>query len=163
MNSVFLGIGTNLGNREGNIAKAVSAIETSIGKVKIASSIYETEPWGFQTYDQFLNQVVTAETTLGPQQVLEKIHQIEALLGRVRGESQYISRVIDIDMLFFNNDIVNETGLQIPHPLLHERKFVLVPLCEIAPDMRHPVSGKTIAELLEECGDKSEVIGFRPA
>jgi 2-amino-4-hydroxy-6-hydroxymethyldihydropteridine pyrophosphokinase len=157
MEIVFLGIGTNLGNRENNLEQAIARIEEYIGRILKSSSIYETEPWGFQAKDEFLNMVVKVETTLTPSGLLGRILMIESLLGRVRGQKQYISRLIDIDILLYEDLIVDEESLKIPHPLLQERKFVLVPLCEIASEMIHPVLKKSIADLLEICEDKSEV------
>ena len=157
MKIVFLGIGTNLGNREINLEQAVAGIEENIGTVLQSSSIYETDPWGFESKDKFLNMIVKVETTLSPSLLLEKIKIIESLLGRVRGGMRYSSRLIDIDILLYEDLIVDEERLVIPHPLMHERKFVLVPLCEIAPEMIHPVLKKSIAELLKICEDRSEV------
>jgi 2-amino-4-hydroxy-6-hydroxymethyldihydropteridine diphosphokinase len=161
MKRVFLGIGTNLGNREGNLEQAVAKIEEYIGPILNSSSIFETEPWGFQAKDEFLNLVVKVETELTPSGLLGRIMMIESLLGRVRSETHYTSRLIDIDILFYEDMILDEETLKIPHPLLHERKFVLVPLCEIDPEMVHPVLKKSISELLEKCKDKSRVKKFR--
>ena len=158
MKKVFLGIGTNLGNKEGNLEQAVARIEEYIGPVLESSSIYETEPWGFQAKDEFLNVVVKVETELPPSGLLGRILMIESLLGRVRGKKQYSSRLIDIDILLYEDLIVDEESLKIPHPLLHERKFVLIPLCEIASEMIHPVLKKSFADLLELCDDKSKVL-----
>jgi 2-amino-4-hydroxy-6-hydroxymethyldihydropteridine diphosphokinase len=157
MKIVFLSIGTNLGNRESNLEQAVAKIEGSIGPVLSSSSVYETEPWGFKAKDEFLNMVVKVETDLTPSGLLGRILMIESLLGRVRGKEQYISRLIDIDILFYENMIVDEESLKIPHALLHKRKFVLVPLCELDPCFIHPGLKKSLAELLELCEDKSEV------
>jgi 2-amino-4-hydroxy-6-hydroxymethyldihydropteridine diphosphokinase len=157
MNKVFLGIGTNLGERAANLKEAVSKIDEIIGRVSRASSVYETEPWGFIAEEQFYNMVVETETALSPSGVLGAILMIEAQLGRLRTGEQYSSRSIDIDILFYNDIVMNEESLVIPHPHLHERKFVLVPLCEIASGFVHPVMNKTIAELLESCVDNSEV------
>lgn len=157
MKFVFLGIGTNLGNREKNLKEAVERIEESIGPVVKCSSVYATEPWGFQTEDEFLNMVVKVETKLTPSGLLGRILMIESLLGRIRGKQQYSSRVIDIDLLLYADMIIDEKSLKIPHPLMHERKFVLVPLCEIEPEMVHPVLKKSIASLLKSCKDKSKV------
>ena len=157
MKKVFLGIGTNLGNRESNLKEAVARIEEYIGPVVKSSSVYETEPWGFQTENEFLNMVVKVETKLTPSGLLGRILMIESLSGRVRGEKQYTSRVIDIDLLLYENMIIDEESLKIPHPLMHERRFVLVPLCEIESQMIHPVLNKSIASLLGACKDKSKV------
>jgi 2-amino-4-hydroxy-6-hydroxymethyldihydropteridine diphosphokinase len=161
MKRVFLGIGTNLGNREGNLEQAVAKIEEYIGPILNSSSIFETEPWRFQAKDEFLNLVVKVETILTPSGLLGRIMMIESLLGRVRSETHYTSRLIDIDILFYEDMILDEETLKIPHPLLHERKFVLVPLCEIDPEMVHPVLKKSISELLEKCEDKSRVKKFK--
>ena len=160
MEIVFLGIGTNLGNRESNLEQAVARIEEYIGPVLNSSSIYETAPWGFQSEDEFLNMVVKVETELIPSGLLGRILMIESLLGRVRGEKRYSSRLIDVDILLYENLIINEASLKIPHPLLQERKFILVPLCEIASEVIHPILKKSVAELLEICEDRSEVRKF---
>jgi len=160
MKIVFLGIGTNLGNRESNLEEAVARIREYIGPVLDSSSIYETEPWGFHAKDEFLNKVVKVNTELTPSGLLGRILMIESLLGRVRGQVRYSSRLIDIDILLYEDLIVEEESLKIPHPLLQQRKFVLVPLCEIASEIIHPVMKKSIAELLEICEDKSEVKKF---
>jgi 2-amino-4-hydroxy-6-hydroxymethyldihydropteridine diphosphokinase len=157
MKKVFLGLGTNMGNRAENLSKAAKSIEIEIGRVLKTSSVYETEPWGFHSEEQFLNMVLCAETVLPPSEVLKRILSIETLLGRVRGGNQYVSRVIDIDILLYDDQIIEEESLKIPHPLFHERKFVLVPLCEIEPDLMHPGLGKRIKELLRDCKDKSEI------
>jgi 2-amino-4-hydroxy-6-hydroxymethyldihydropteridine diphosphokinase len=161
MKIVFLGIGTNLGNREKNLELAIAGIGQSIGKVLISSSVFQTEPWGFQSEEDFLNMVVKIETELGPYVLLEKILAIESLMGRVRGPEHFSSRIIDIDILLYDNIIIDEENLKIPHPLLQERRFVLVPLCEIAAELMHPVLKKTFKELLEECEDKGVVKKYR--
>lgn len=160
MKIVFLGIGTNLGDREHNLVKTVEMIEEFIGPVIRSSSTYETEPWGFQSENKFLNLVLKVETNLTPSGILGRILRIESLLGRLRGPERYSSRIIDIDILLYENMVIDEESLKIPHPLLHERKFVLVPLCEIAPDTIHPVFWKTFRELLLVCKDRSEVKKF---
>ena len=160
MKIVFLGIGTNLGNRELNLEQAITRIEEFIGPVLMTSSIYETEPWGFQAEDKFLNLVVKAETKLTPSGLLGRILMIESLMGRVRGPNRYSSRLIDIDILVYEEMIIDQESLKIPHPLLQERRFVLVPLCEIASEMIHTVLKKSYAELLKICEDKNEVKKF---
>jgi 2-amino-4-hydroxy-6-hydroxymethyldihydropteridine diphosphokinase len=157
MKVVFLGIGTNLGDRASNLKEAFSSIEEHIGPVLDSSSVYETEPWGFQAEEQFLNMVLKVETKLSPSGLLGRILMIEALLGRVRNVKQYSSRVIDIDILLYDDNIVEEETLKIPHPKMHGRKFVLVPLNEIAPETVHPALRKTVTSLLKSCKDQSIV------
>lgn len=157
MKRVFLGIGSNLGKREKNIREAVEKIMEFIGPVINSSSLYETEPWGFRSENEFLNMVVEVDTNLKPSGLLGRLLIIESLLGRTRGENKYTSRLIDIDILLYNNKVMDNKVLVIPHPLMHERNFVLIPLCEIAPDMIHPVMKKTISELLKDCPDKSKI------
>ena len=154
MNKVFLGIGTNLGDRSANLKEALTKINEIIGRVSGRSSVYETEPWGFKADEQFYNMVAVVETQLSPSGVLGAILMIEALLGRVRSGKQYTSRNIDIDILLYNDLVMNDEALTIPHPHLHERKFVLVPLCEISPQLVHPVLKKNVKELVELCKDQ---------
>jgi 2-amino-4-hydroxy-6-hydroxymethyldihydropteridine diphosphokinase len=161
MKNVFLGLGTNLGNRELNLERAVSAIGLSIGTVVISSSIYQTEPWGFHSDEEFLNMVVKTETDMAPIVLLERILSIESVMGRVRGPEHFSSRLIDIDILLYEDMIINEENLKIPHPLLQDRRFVLVPLCQLAAELIHPVLKKTYGELLEECEDKGIVKKYR--
>lgn len=157
MHKVFLGLGTNMGNREANLKEAIAQINRSIGEILNVSSVFETEPWGFEAELNFFNMSVEVETSHTPSGVLGAILMIETQLGRIRTETQYSSRVIDIDILFYDDLIMNEITLKIPHPLLHKRKFVLVPLNEIAPDFIHPVLKKSINSLLNSCEDQSEV------
>ena len=157
MKTVFLGIGTNLGDKEDNLKKALVMIEESIGHIVASSSIYETEPWGFECRHEFLNMVVLVKTDLKPSGLLGRILMTEARMGRLREAKKYSSRIIDIDILLYNKQIIKMVDLVIPHPLMHERRFVLVPLCEIAPEGIHPVFKKTFTKLLEECRDGSRV------
>ncbi len=159
---IYLGIGSNLGNRSGNLTRAVELISSMIGPVKLMSGVYESTPWGFDCKEKFLNQVVCSETAQEPDKVLEMVHIIETLIGRERAKEGggYHPRVIDIDILFYGNEIINRENLVIPHPFIHRRLFVLVPLCSIAPGLVHPVFGKSIRELFEECTDSGEVVPF---
>ena len=158
MNKVFLGIGTNLGDRKRNLREATEHIEEHIGNILNSSSVYETPPWGLEAEDDFLNMVIEVETIHSPSELLNQISSIESFMGREKNQDRYSSRVIDIDILFYNDLVLNENGLKIPHRLIHERKFVLVPLCEIAPDILHPVLVKSMKVLLEECRDRSKIL-----
>ena len=157
MQQVFLISGCNLGNRTDNMAMVLKEIEYSIGKVCNVSKLYETEPWGFSAKEPFLNQVIEVVTSLHPAEVLQKATQIENKMGRKRTGNGYSSRVMDIDLLFYGNLVIQRPDLEIPHPRLHLRRFVLEPLVEIAPDFIHPVLNKTILVLLNELDDEKGV------
>jgi 2-amino-4-hydroxy-6-hydroxymethyldihydropteridine diphosphokinase len=161
MKRIFLGIGTNLGKREDNLKKALVLIKEHVGPVKLASSVHETEPWGFHSENDFLNMVVEVETTLSPSGLLGRVLMIESLLGRLREGKEYKSRIIDIDILLYGQRVIEKKVLVIPHPLMHARRFILVPFCEIAGDMIHPVLKKSIQELLKGCKDKSRVRKYK--
>jgi 2-amino-4-hydroxy-6-hydroxymethyldihydropteridine diphosphokinase len=160
MEKVYLGLGTNLGDRELNLRKAINNVNELIGSVVLVSSIYETEPVGFRSEEKFLNMVAEVDTMLKPSGVMDMILKAEALLGRVRKGNKYTSRIIDLDILLFGNRIIENDSLSVPHPMMHERRFVLIPLCEIAPDLVHPILEKIIKTLLSECQDKSSVIKY---
>ena len=157
MKKIYLGIGTNLGKKVKNLEEAQAGIEEYIGNLVFTSSIYETEPWGFRSKSTFLNMVAEVETNLDPQELLKNLLMIESLLGRKRDGTEYASRIMDLDILLYNDQVVVKDRLVIPHPLMHERKFVLIPLCEIAPGLIHPVLKKSIKELLDECRDRNKV------
>lgn len=158
MNKLFFEIGGNQGNKISNISLAKEAITNNIGIIVNESGIYESPPWGFESNDSFYNQTLLVETKLPIEKVLERLLEIEKLLGRVRSASRYSSRTMDIDILFYDKVIMNTDLLSIPHPRMHLRKFVLIPLCEIAPDFIHPVFNKDIKQLLNECKDDSECL-----
>ncbi len=157
MNTVVLLIGGNEGERLMFLQQAVEQIEKRVGEVLKKSSIYETEPWGFSAEQNFLNQALVVSTGKSPQETLKECLQIEENLGRQRLSEGYASRTMDIDILFFNEEIIQTTELEIPHPRLHQRLFVLLPLVEIMPDFIHPVLKKNISALLENCQDMLKV------
>jgi 2-amino-4-hydroxy-6-hydroxymethyldihydropteridine diphosphokinase len=158
MSTAFLGIGTNSGDKVKNLEKAISLTGKVIGKIILSSSVYETDPVGFSSENKFLNMALKVETELSPQQLLSKIFFIEKQLGRVRTTERYTDRTIDIDILIYEDLVLNDKNLVIPHPLLHERRFVLEPLSEIAPDLIHPLFNMTIDSLRRSCMDTSKVI-----
>jgi len=158
MNEAYLCLGGNLGNCTETFEKAVKLLEKRAVRAYRSSSVYMSGAWGMEKAPDFYNQVVAIKTNHSAQQLMELILEIERTLGRERTESNtYQSRTIDIDILFFNEEIIHTTTLDIPHPRLHLRRFVLEPLNEIAPGYMHPVLKKTVAELLHECGDNSPI------
>lgn len=155
----LISTGSNLGQRSGHLASALTALQKAGAELIKASAIYETEPWGFESGEAFLNQVLEMDTGISPPKMMDRILEIEHKLGRTRNHANgYESRKIDIDILLIDNLIVREKGLEVPHPRLHERKFVLVPAVEIAPDWKHPVFKQSLLELLRECADKQSVV-----
>ncbi|MEZ4999923.1 MAG: 2-amino-4-hydroxy-6-hydroxymethyldihydropteridine diphosphokinase [Bacteroidales bacterium] len=134
----YIGIGSNIGDRNGNLLRATEYLSDRTGKVISLSGIYETEPWGFSAGTPFLNMAAGVETALLPGELLKELIDIETGMGRVRSGSGYQSRIIDLDILFYDDLVLNTEALVIPHPLLHRRSFVLDPLAEIAPDLVHP-------------------------
>jgi 2-amino-4-hydroxy-6-hydroxymethyldihydropteridine diphosphokinase len=157
MIKLYLLLGGNLGNKQQVFADARTRLEKQVGFISAQSAIYETEPWGFESEDLFWNQALKLKTDLSPEDVLAQTQLIEKELGRIRKEKQYDSRVIDIDILFFGDQVVKTGNLTVPHPRIQERKFALVPLCEIAGDFIHPLFQKSILELLDECPDHLKV------
>ena len=144
--SVFIGLGSNLGDRLGNLHEAVSSIQPEVYNLA-CSPVYETPPWGYLDQPKFLNQVIQSETDLQPMDLLFHFKEIETRLGRQPG-IQFGPRLIDLDILFFDDLVIDSPPLTIPHPRLEGRGFVLLPLAQLAPDLRHPVLGKTMRELL---------------
>ena len=156
MNKLFLITGGNIGDRKKNLETAASLIKERVGKITKLSKIYETEAWGIKNQRVFYNQVLVVESKFSAREVLTTILKIEEEMGRKRTVKN-AARIIDIDILFFNDDIVNEQNLVIPHPEIGNRRFVLSPLNEIAPQMVHPVLKKTIQQLLSESKDQLNV------
>lgn len=156
MNIVYLLIGGNMGERMANLAAARNRINIDCGRITASSSIYETEAWGYKEQPAFLNQALAIETSLEAEKLMEEILKIEMALGRKRA-IPLGPRIIDIDIIYFNDENINSSNLTIPHPSMADRKFVLTPLVEIAPAFIHPILLKTNQVLLKECGDSSVV------
>ena len=151
-------IGSNQGQRELTISQSIKMLAERCGKVFLLSSLYETEPWGFIAEQNFLNQVVALDTEMNPYVLLRELLMIEKELGRKRHDVEgYESRPIDLDILYYDDMIINDDDLILPHPRLHKRRFALMPLCDIAADFIHPVFKRSNRELLNECEDISEV------
>lgn len=161
MDGIYLLLGTNLGDRISNLADCRNAIANRIGEVPVVSSIYETAPWGVKKQSAFLNQVIEIETTIAPDKLLTQLLAIEKIMGRVRRE-KWGTRIIDIDILYYHDQIINTKRLTVPHPEIQNRHFTLAPLVEIIPEVIHPILGKSHLELLEVCHDNLEVMKWQP-
>jgi 2-amino-4-hydroxy-6-hydroxymethyldihydropteridine diphosphokinase len=156
VNITYLLLGSNLGNKKNNLKQAILHLAEQAGQVTQQSSMYETLPWGVSDQPSYWNQVVVMATDLAPLALLQVIHRIEKQMGRER-RTRYESRVIDIDILYFNDITLQTENLIIPHPQMAYRRFTLVPLAEIAPQLVHPVLHRTNDELLQHCADELEV------
>lgn len=159
MNTIYLLLGSNMGNSEQQLSDAILQIMQQIGKVTNKSSLYTTAAWGNTNQPEFLNQVVMVQSELAALPLLENILFIEKKMGRVR-TIKNAPRVIDIDILFFNKEIISTANLTVPHPEIENRRFVLIPLNELSPDFVHPVSGLTVHTLLKNCTDALDVKKF---
>lgn len=158
---LYLSLGSNLGNREINLIKAREQLEKFFGSTDLASGIYETLPWGVSSTNKYLNQVLVYSTNLEALSCLYETNKIEKKLGRnMLDKGTYRDRLIDIDILFLSEETHSCTELRIPHPEIQNRRFVLQPLMEIAPEFIHPLLGKSVSGLLEECKDENEVKHF---
>lgn len=157
MNKAYLLTGGNLGDRIQNLATARDHINEQCGTIITASSLYETAAWGNTDQPAFLNQALEILTTLNARQLIRRILKIEKMMGRIRKE-KYGPRIIDIDILLFNNERHNYQFLKLPHPEMQNRRFALLPLSEIAPGIIHPLLYKTITELLKDCKDELQVL-----
>jgi len=155
--TVYLALGSNVGNRAANLKAAIAALPPQM-EVKAKSRVYETPPWGYTNQEKFLNQAVKARTYLEPEPLLKHLKRLEVALGRVP-TFQYGPRLIDIDILLYDDLVFDSADLKIPHPQMHERGFVLLPLMDIAPDLVHPVKKQTIRQLIAFC----DVSGIAPA
>jgi 2-amino-4-hydroxy-6-hydroxymethyldihydropteridine diphosphokinase len=156
MNTVYFSLGSNIGNRQKYLNDALKMIDERIGRILKKSSVYETEPWGKTDQPMFLNMVIAVDTLLSANDVLNEILEIERKLGRIRIE-KWSERKIDIDILFYNNEVIVENNLVVPHPYMDERRFVMYPLDEIASDFIHPVLKVSVRDLLITCQDKTRI------
>ncbi|MDC3104829.1 2-amino-4-hydroxy-6-hydroxymethyldihydropteridine diphosphokinase [bacterium] len=156
MNEVYLQLGSNIGDRLDNLDQSIKIITERIGNVLEKSSVYESTPWGVVNQRNFLNQVIFVKSNFDPYTILDLVLQIEKDMGRIRIE-KWGERIIDIDILFIDDLIIESENLCIPHEFIAKRKFVLQPMCEIAPGFIHPKLNKTISQLLEECIDDKKV------
>jgi len=158
MHEVFLSLGSNLGDRMACLNKAAGLITSFAGSIIKVSSVYETEPWGCSHNNNVYNMALELETSLKPMELLKRLQKIEKQCGRKSSDVRYAARTLDIDILFYDNEMIETDHLKIPHPLIHERRFVLFPMVEIAPLFVHPVLAKTISQLLANCGDEKKVV-----
>ena len=156
MNTAYLLIGGNLGDRAAYLAEAVNHISARCGPVTNTSSLYETAAWGNTNQPAFYNKAIRVETMLDPETLLERLLAIELEMGRIR-EEKYGPRTIDLDILMMDDKVLDTNTLTIPHPQLHNRRFALLPLAEIAPSLHHPILDKTVSELLVNCPDTLDV------
>ena len=165
MRRAVLLTGSNSAERYSRLQRAAELVAQRVGQLHCCSGIYTSPPWGFSAATEFCNQAIVVDTALGPQELLEEVLDIERQVGRNRPAEQaekeltqerYASREIDIDIIFYQNDVISTPSLTVPHPLMAEREFVLRPLCEVMPDFRHPVLGRTMQELLEDVKTKGE-------
>lgn len=157
--SVFVLLGSNLGDRELLVNQAYKMMDKRCGEIVAKSRLYESEPWGFQAEYWFLNQVIVLKTTLSPDDLMRKLLSIEKELGRDRSQPHegYVSRPMDLDILYYGSEIIDTQMVTAPHPRLHQRRFTLLPLCDVAPDFVHPTMKKTNLQLLDECQDAGKV------
>ena len=157
MSEVSILLGGNQGDKHKIFFETRKLISEKIGTIEALSSLYETEPWGFVS-DLFWNQALTVSSTLLPEEVLIRAQDIENKMGRKRLSENYEARPIDIDLMFYDDLQINSSFLTIPHPLMAQRRFMLVPLAEISPEKIHPLTGLTIKEMLGLCPDKLKVV-----
>jgi len=156
MTRAYVGLGSNIGDRRAALEEAVRRLETGAGRVAARSCVYRTDPVEVIDQEEFMNQVLALDTSLEPAVLLGRCLAIERAMGRVRTRDKG-PRVIDLDLLFYGDTVLKERGLEVPHPRLHLRRFVLAPLAEIAPGLRHPGLRLTVAALLDRCPDLSRV------
>jgi 2-amino-4-hydroxy-6-hydroxymethyldihydropteridine diphosphokinase len=158
MTKIYCSLGSNMGDRLNNLARGVECLTHEKIKVVAQSSIYETSPWGVDSQDMYLNQVIGIETNISPEDLIKIIQNCERKLGRNSKQGHMQARVLDIDIIFYGDQIISTPNIELPHPRMHQRMFVLIPLLELDEDFVHPVMGKAVWELYNECRDESEVI-----
>jgi len=159
LHSAYLSLGSSQGNKSRNLQQALDKIAENCGIISKVSNVYETEPWGFEMEENFLNLAALVQTEMQPAELMKTLLEIEKQMGRKRPiETRYSSRSIDIDIIFYDDLILKLPGLTIPHPHAHERRFVLQPLTDINPEYMHPTLSKSVTQLLSECSDKGKII-----
>ena len=160
MKKVFIGLGTNLGDKASHIEEAISFITERIGSLLAASSIYQSPPWGFESKTDFYNSVILIKTQFSPEQLLQQLKLIESQMGRIQREKGqgYQDRIIDLDIIDYDGQIIRLEHIVIPHERMHERDFVLYPLQEIAPDWYHPFTKKTAFDYIKDIKKQSKIV-----
>ena len=158
VHKVYLSLGSNLGDKLGNLGKCMDLIKSHIGQIAERSQVYRSAAWGFQSDHAFYNMCLEIKTALSVEDLMEKVLKMEKSMGRKRSVKGYIDRIVDIDILFFDNLILESPDIVVPHPRIELRRFVLVPLAEINAAYNHPVHNRSIAELLNDCEDKNQVL-----
>ncbi len=156
-NQIYLSLGSNLGDRLHNLKSARELVWNQLGSPDLVSQVFESTPWGYSSENLFYNCCISVTSNLDPLPLMEKIFSIEKILGRERGVGGYSDRLIDIDLLFFGDLILEHPRLKIPHPAIAKRRFVLEPLSEIAPNLIHPLNGLTVMEMLSQCQDPGRI------
>jgi len=157
MNLIYLSLGSNLGRREQHLEEALKLIESRIGRIMAKSSFYESEPWGYTSENWFCNCCVSLRSNLQPLVLLDSLLALEKEMGRERRGTGYGDRIIDIDLLFYGDKRLDHPRLSLPHPSMGDRRFVLIPLAEIAPELIHPLTRLSISKMLQNCTDNTEV------
>ncbi len=156
MAKVFILLGGNVGDKSKILEQTRNLIDIRIGKIIQQSAVYKTESWGFKT-EQFYNQAICLESQLTPFEILEQTQALEKQIGRIKKSDKYEDRIIDIDLIFYDELSICSTQLTIPHPRIGERRFVLIPLLEIDPELSHPITGMSLSQMLDTCPDKLSV------
>ena len=158
MRKVYISLGSNMGDSVSTLMSAIQEIEKRIGSLYSSSSFYETEPWGFDAEQNFVNALICIESSMEAEVIMKELLQIENDMGRTRNNSSfYESRPIDLDIISVENDVIQTTELVVPHPKMHERLFVLIPFMEIEPNWRHPLINRTLQEMVSELDDEEKV------